>query len=142
MPVRLLAAKKLDSIKSTHFHVKAIRSLHTWRRLLPGQIAFRQILHKLSQRTPRRIQLLTQGIIIMRWTDSPHFLRWVARQFRQMAARGKEILMIMDAADSSVDQMTENFGRHGALLGDSPRIRLDILRNADHTFPPSGHSAI
>lgn len=130
-----LESRKNDSIKSTHFYVKAIRSLHTWKRLLRGQIAFRQIVRKLSQRTARRLQLLTQHIIT-RWIDSPHFLGRIARQFRQMEARGTEILMIMDAADSSVDQMTENFGRHGALLGGSRRIRLEITRNADHTFTP------
>ena len=130
-----LDTRKKESIKSTHFYVKAIRDLHTWKRVLRGQVKFRQIFIKLSQRISKRLHILSQAFIT-KFIESHHFLGKVARQFRQMEARGTEILMIMDAGDSSVDLMTENFGRHGVLLGKSPRVRLEILRGTDHTFTP------
>ena len=130
-----LEARRKDSIKSTHFYVKAIRNLHTWKRVLRGDVQFRQIFVKLSQRISKRLHILSQALIT-KFVESHHFLGKVARQFRQMEARGTEILMIMDAGDSSVDLMTENFGRHGVLLGKSPRVRLAILKGADHTFTP------
>nr|WP_246447322.1 alpha/beta fold hydrolase [Undibacterium jejuense] len=130
-----LEARRKESIKSTHFYVKAIRNLHTWKRVLRGEIQFRQIFVRLSQRVTKRLHILSQAFIT-KFIESHHFLGKVARQFRQMEARGTEILMIMDAGDSSVDLMTENFGRHGVLLGKSPRVRLEILKGADHTFTP------
>jgi len=130
-----LEARRKESIKSTHFYVKAIRNLHTWKRVLRGDVQFRQIFVKLSQRVTKRLHILSQAFIT-KFVESHHFLGKIARQFRQMEARGIEILMIMDAGDSSVDLMTENFGRHGVLLGKSPRIRLEILKGADHTFTP------
>ena len=130
-----LEVRKKESIKSTHFYVKAIRNAHTWKRLLKGQIQFRQILIKLSQRVQKRLHTMSQAFIT-KFVESHYFLGKVARQFRQMESRGTEILMLMDAGDSSVDLMTENFGRHGALLGKSPRIRLEIFKGSDHTFTP------
>ncbi|MFZ6687298.1 alpha/beta fold hydrolase [Undibacterium sp. SXout11W] len=130
-----LEARRKESIKSTHFYVKAIRNLHTWKRVLRGDIQFRQIFVKLSRRVTKRLHILSQAFIT-KFVESHHFLGKVARQFKQMEARGIEILMIMDAGDSSVDLMTENFGRHGVLLGKSPRIKLEILKGADHTFTP------
>ena len=103
--------------------------------MLRGQIQFRQIFIKMSQRITKRLHILSQAFIT-KFVESHHFLGKVARQFRQMEARGTEILMIMDAGDSSVDLMTENFGRHGMLLGKSPRIRLEIFKGSDHTFTP------
>ena len=130
-----LEVRQKESIKSTHFYVKAVRNFDTWKRLLRGQIQFRQIFIKMSQRITKRLHILSQAFIT-KFVESHHFLGKVARQFRQMEARGTEILMIMDAGDSSVDLMTENFGRHGMLLGKSPRIRLEIFKGSDHTFTP------
>ncbi|MFZ6848655.1 serine aminopeptidase domain-containing protein [Undibacterium sp. RuRC25W] len=130
-----LDIRKKQSIKSTHFYVKAIRSLHTWKRLLRGQIEFRKIFVKLSKRVQKRLHIMSQAFVT-KFVESHHFLGKIARQFRQMEARGTEILMIMDAGDSSVDLMTENFGRHGVLLGKSPRICLEIFKGSDHTFTP------
>jgi predicted alpha/beta hydrolase len=130
-----ITARKQESIKSTHFYVKAVRNLHTWKRLFKGEIKLRQIMRKLSARVAKRLSNISQALI-GKLVQNHHFLGKVARQFRQLDARGVEIMLIMDAGDASVDLMTENLGRHGALLGDSERIRLSIFKGADHTFTP------
>lgn len=130
-----LEKRKQESIKSSHFYARAIRDPETWKRLLRGQIQFRQISMKLSQRIGKRLHLLSQAYL-NRFAKNPVFLGKVARHFHHLEKRGTEILMIMDAADSSVDLMTENFGRHGVLLGNSERIRLEIFSGSDHTFTP------
>jgi hypothetical protein len=130
-----ITARKQESIKSTHFYVKAVRNLHTWKRLFKGDIRLRQIIRKLSERVGKRLRTISQALIGKLIKDH-HFLGKVARQFRQLDARGVEVMLIMDAGDASVDLMTENLGRHGVLLGDSERIRLSIFKGADHTFTP------
>ncbi|MEB0138979.1 MULTISPECIES: serine aminopeptidase domain-containing protein [unclassified Undibacterium] len=124
-----------ERIKSTHFYAAALRDPQTWKRLLCGQVQWRQIVVKLSLRVVRRLHTKAQ-LLLTKFLHNPRFLGRTAHQLRALEARGSMILMIMDAGDSSVDLMTENFGRHGSLLGDGDGIHIEILKGADHTFTP------
>ena len=128
-------AGRSESIKSTHFYADAVRDPQTWKRLLCGQVQWRQIVVKLSLRVLRRLHTKAQ-LLLTDFLHNPRFLGRTAHQLRALEARGSMILMIMDAGDSSVDLMTENFGRHGVLLGDGDGIHIEILKGADHTFTP------
>jgi alpha-beta hydrolase superfamily lysophospholipase len=127
--------RKKTSIKSTHFYVKAIRNLHTWKRLFKGDIQLHTIFLRLSERVAKRLHIIWQAVVT-KLVDSHYFLGKIVRQFHTMQKRGVEIMMIMDAGDSSVDLMTENFGRHGVLLGKSEQVLLEIFHGSDHTFTP------
>ncbi|MFZ6744842.1 alpha/beta fold hydrolase [Undibacterium sp. JH2W] len=130
-----IEARKKATIKSTHFYVHALAKGDTWKRVLKGQVDFRQIggnlLHRIGKRLRTQWQLLTTYLM-----HNNLFLGQVARNFKNLEARGTELLMIYEASDTAVDVMTEQFGRHAKLLGQSERICLKFFRGADHTFTP------
>ncbi|MBC3909449.1 serine aminopeptidase domain-containing protein [Undibacterium umbellatum] len=130
-----IEARKKATIKSTHFYVQALAKGDTWKRVIKGQVDFRQIGGNLLRRVGKRLrthwQLLSTYLM-----HNNLFLGHVVRNFQDLEARGTELVLIYEASDTAVDVMTEQFGRHAKLLGKSERICLKFFNGADHTFTP------
>ncbi|BBB63401.1 hypothetical protein UNDKW_5128 [Undibacterium sp. KW1] len=130
-----IEARKKATIKSTHYYVHAMARGDTWKRVLKGQVDFRQITGNLLRRIGKRLHTQWQSLG-SRVTHNNLFLGQVARNFKNLEARGTELVLIYEASDTAVDVMTEQFGRHAKLLGQSERICLKFFKGADHTFTP------
>lgn len=126
--------RKRATIKSSAFYLRAAGDGATWKRLLTGQVAARQIAARLLQRMARRLRLRGQTLLtgLLR---NQHLPGPVARHFRAMAARGTDLLFIFDANDSGVDLMSEQLGPRACLL-QQQGVRVEILHGVDHTFTP------
>ncbi|MES2038784.1 MAG: alpha/beta hydrolase [Pseudomonadota bacterium] len=127
--------RKKATIKSTHYYVNALTKADTWKRVLKGQVDFRQIGGNLFRRVGKRLRTQWQ-LLSTHLMHNNLFLGQVARNFKNLEARGTELVLIYEASDTAVDVMTEQFGRHAKLLGQSERIRLKFFNGADHTFTP------
>ncbi len=130
-----IEARKKATIKSTNYYVHALARGDTWKRVLKGQVDFRQITGNLLRRVGKRLRTQWQSFGT-RLTHNNLFLGQVARNFKNLEARGTELVLIYEASDTAVDVMTEQFGRHAKLLGQSERICLKFFKGADHTFTP------
>ncbi len=121
------------SYQSNRYYVAMARRSDTWRRALRGEVNARGILTAVLGRVRKRI--------LMRVDDwqSRLFGRGGARQrvvrgFRGLSARGAETLLIYSAADGGLDELEAYFGRGGRRLSRLPRMQIDIVDGADHTF--------
>lgn len=130
-----IEGRKKNTIKSSHYYVHALARADTWKRVLKGQVDFRQIGSNMLRRIGKRLRTQWQSVGA-RLMHNNFFLGTVARNFRNLEARGTELLLIYEASDTAVDVMTEQFGRHARLLGQSERLCLKFFRGADHTFTP------
>lgn len=130
-----IEARKKATIKSSHYYLHAVVRADTWRRVFKGQVEMRQIAGNMLRRIGRRIRTKWQ-LLNTRLLHSNFFLGPVARNLRDLEARGTELLLIYEASDTAVDVMTEQLGRHAGLLGQSERICLKFFYGADHTFTP------
>jgi len=128
-------ARRKNTIKSSHYYLHAIAKADTWKRVVTGKVDLRQITRNMLRRIGKRLRTRWQ-LLVVNLMHNNIFLGRVARNFRNMEARGTELLLIYDASDTAVDVMTEQLGRHASLLGRSERIRLEIFNGADHTFTP------
>ncbi|MFZ6766755.1 alpha/beta fold hydrolase [Undibacterium sp. Di26W] len=128
-------ARRKNTIKSSHYYLQALAKADTWKRVCKGQVDFPQIAGNMLRRIGKRLRTQWQ-LLVTSLTHNNLLLGRVARNFRNMEARGTELLLIYDASDTAVDVMTEQLGRHASLLGHSERIRLEIFNGADHTFTP------
>ncbi|PXX41947.1 alpha/beta superfamily hydrolase [Undibacterium pigrum] len=130
-----IEGRKKATIKSTHFYVQALAKGGTWKRVIKGQVDFRQIGSNLLRRIGKRLRTQWQ-LLSTTLMHNNLFIGQVARNLRNLEARGTELVLIYEASDTAVDIMTEQFGRHAKLLGSSERICLKFFNGADHTFTP------
>lgn len=130
-----IEVRKKNSIKSTHFYLQAATDFATWKRVMTGRIEFRQIASHLSRRVIKHTRTRWRAGMT-RLMKNYHLLGRVARHFRAMEARGTELLFVFDAHDSSIDLMSEQLGPKASLLGQSKRVKIEVLNGTDHTFTP------
>jgi hypothetical protein len=60
----------------------------------------------------------------------------VGKSFLALERRGTEILMVFDANEGGIDLMEEHLRPKASLMRKSKTFRLEIIRDADHTFTP------
>lgn len=127
--------RRRNTIKSTDFYLRAAIERDTWKRVLTGKVAARQIAAKLLQRFAKRLGAQSKAAL-GKFLRNHRLLGPVARQFRALEKRGTELLFIFDADDSAIDLMNLTLGEGASLLGKSARVRVEIVAGIDHTFTP------
>jgi pimeloyl-ACP methyl ester carboxylesterase len=121
------------SYQSNRYYAAMARRPDTWRRLLRGDINARGILTALLRRAHKRVAMRVadwSGRLLRRGSAR----QTVVQGFRQLAARGAEVLLFYSASDGGLDELETYFGRDGRRLRRLEKIRLEILDGADHTF--------
>lgn len=131
----VLSDRIQQTIKSNGFYLRALTDASTWKRALAGEIALKNIATKLATRLAGRLQQLAQRISHATGLTSQQ-LPPVARNFKQLQARGTECLFIFGADDAAIDVVAAELGPNASLLGSSAHLTMETVPYADHTFTP------